>query len=54
MTRKRALVIFELVDESLDESNDHIAEELLAWFKNDAVSVPWVRDVKAVQITEEE
>jgi hypothetical protein len=51
--KKRAIVILELVDESLAQRNDLVAQELLAWFKEDAVSAPWVRDVKAVKIEEE-
>jgi hypothetical protein len=51
--KKRAIVILELIDESLGQRNDLIAQELLAWFKEDAVSAPWIRDVKAVQIEEE-
>jgi len=51
--RKRAIVILELVDESLGQRNDLIAQELLAWFKEDAVSAPWIKDVKSVQIEEE-
>lgn len=53
MRKKRAIVILELIDESLVERNDLLAQELLAWFKEDAVSAPWIRDVKAVQIEEE-
>jgi hypothetical protein len=53
MKKKRAVVILELVDESLEQENDLIAQELLAWFKEDAVSAPWIKDVKAVQIEEE-
>ena len=51
--RKNAIVILELVDESLGQRNDLIAQELLAWFKEDAVSAPWIKDVKSVQIEEE-
>ena len=53
LRRKRAIVILELVDESLGQGNDLIAQELLAWFKEDAVSAPWIREVTAVKIEEE-
>ena len=50
MTRKKAVITVELVDESLENSNDAIAEELLKWFRDEAVPAPWVKDVKKVVV----
>lgn len=53
MKRKKAVIIVELVDESAEVSNDNIAKDLMNWFREDAVSVPWVKDVKGVTVKEE-
>lgn len=53
MKRKKAVIIVELVDESAEVSNDDIAKDLMNWFREDAVSVPWVKDVKGVTVKEE-
>lgn len=53
MKRKKAVIIVELVDESAEVSNDDIAKDLMNWFREDAVSVPWVKDVKSVTVKEE-
>jgi hypothetical protein len=47
---KVAVVTVELVDASITESNDAIAEELVDWFKNEAVPAPWVKEVKKVVV----
>ena len=49
---KTAIITVELVDESVEKSNDAIAEELLKWFKDEAVPAPWVKDVKKVVVQE--
>jgi hypothetical protein len=53
LKRKKAVVIVELVDESAGDRNDNIAKDLMNWFREDAVSVPWVKDVKGVTAKEE-
>jgi len=53
MKRKRATITVELVDESIEEPNKKIAQELLEWFHEDAVSIPWVRDVKDITVEDE-
>ena len=53
MKRKKAVIIVELVDESAEVSNDDIAKDLMNWFREDAVSIPWVKDVKGVTVKEE-
>ena len=52
MTRKKAVITVELVDESIANSNEAIAEDLLKWFRDEAVPAPWVKDVKKVVVQE--
>jgi hypothetical protein len=52
MTKKKAVITFELVDESIANSNEAIAKELLKWFRDEAVPAPWVKDVKTVVVQE--
>ena len=47
---KRAIITLELVDESVENSNSAIAEELLEWFKEEAVPAPWVKEIKKVVV----
>jgi hypothetical protein len=53
MKRKKAVIIVELVDESSEEENSKIAHELLDWLREDAVSIPWVRNVEDVTVKNE-
>ena len=48
MKRKRAIITVELVDESIEEADEKIERELLDWFREDAISIPWVKDVKDI------
>jgi hypothetical protein len=48
--RKKAVVTFELVDESVEETDKRIEEELRNWLQEDVVTIPWVRDVKDVSV----
>jgi hypothetical protein len=50
MKVKRAVVTFELVDESSKESNEKLARELFEWFTKGEVFIPWVKDVKNVKV----
>jgi len=52
MTKKKAVITVELVDESAVNSNETIAEDLLKWFQEEAVPAPWVKDVKKVVVKE--
>ena len=52
MARKKAVITVELVDESVETSNSAITEEMLKWFRNEAVPAPWVKDVKKVVVQE--
>jgi hypothetical protein len=47
---KKAIIIVELVDESAIEDDEKIAQELLNWFREEAIYVPWVKDVKEVLV----
>ena len=53
MKRKKAVIIVELVDESSEEENSKIAQELLDWFREDSVSIPWVKNVEDVTVKNE-
>ena len=53
MKRKKAVIIVELVDESSEEETSKIAQELLDWLREDAVSIPWVRNVEGVTVKNE-
>ena len=53
MKKKKAVVTVELVDESSEEENSKIAQELLDWFREDAVSIPWVKKVEDVTVKDE-
>jgi len=50
MKRKMAIIKAELVDESITERNEKIVQELLNWFREFAISVPWVKDVKNITV----
>jgi len=47
---KKAVIVAELIDESLGSTNDIIAEDLLKWFQEEAVPAPWVKNVKTVVV----
>jgi hypothetical protein len=48
MKRKTAIITIELVDESIEETNEKIKQELLDWFQEDSTSIPWVKNVKNI------
>ena len=47
---KREIITVELVDESFAHSNGAIADELLKWFRDEAVPAPWVKEIKTVVV----
>jgi len=49
MKRKTAIISVELVDESIEETNDKIKQELLDWFQ-DSTYIPWVKSVKNITV----
>jgi hypothetical protein len=49
---KKAIISVELVDESVETSNSAIVGEMLEWFRDEAVPVPWVKDIKKVVVQE--
>ena len=53
MKKKMAIIMFELVDESMEERNEKIMQELRNWFRQDAVSIPWAKEVKNIIVKEE-
>jgi len=50
MMGKKAVITVELVDESVLSSNSAIAEELLSWFREEALPAPWVKEVKKIVV----
>jgi hypothetical protein len=48
--RKKAIITVELVDEGVTSSNSAIAEEMLQWFRDQALPAPWVKEVKAIKV----
>jgi len=50
MKRKKALITVKLVDESIMESNASIAKELMDWFQESTVSIPWVKEVETIVV----
>jgi len=50
MKRKMAIITVELVDESIVETDEKIEEELLEWFREDVISIPWVKAVKDITL----
>jgi hypothetical protein len=53
MKKKKAVITVELVDESSEEKNSKIAQELLDWFREDAILIPWVKKVEDVTVKDE-
>jgi hypothetical protein len=52
MKRKKAIITIELVDESILEADKEIERELLEWFRDDAIHIPWFKDIKNITITD--
>jgi len=53
MKKKMAIVMFELVDESMEERNEKIVQEMRNWFREDAVSIPWIKEIRDIIVKEE-
>jgi hypothetical protein len=47
------MIVFELVDEGVEERNEKILQELRNWFREDVVSIPWVNEIKDIIVKEE-
>ena len=47
---KKAVILVELVDESVGTSNLTIREDLLKWFREEAVPAPWVKEVRTITV----
>ena len=48
-----AVIVFELVNESLEERNEKVVQELRNWFHEDAVSIPWVKEIRDIIVKEQ-
>ena len=54
MKRKLAIMIFELVEEASEEKDDVIRKQLVEWFREDNVSMPWIKELKSIVVKEEQ
>jgi hypothetical protein len=54
MKRKLAIMVFELVEEAAEEKNDVIRKQLAEWFREDNVSMPWIKELKSITVKEEQ
>jgi hypothetical protein len=54
MKRKMAVITVELVDESIEDTNENIAKELITWFREELLMMPWVRQVRTVAVREQD
>jgi hypothetical protein len=52
MKKKMAIIMFELIDESMEERNEKIVQELRNWFREDAVFIPWTKEIKGITVQE--
>jgi hypothetical protein len=52
LKKKKAVITVELVVESAAEDDEKIVMELFEWFREDAIYVPWVKDVKDIIVKE--
>jgi len=52
MKRKLVIIVAELVDEAAEEKDSIIKQQLAEWFQEDAVSIPWVKELKSIVIQE--
>ena len=50
MKRKIAIIKVELVDECVEKRNEKIAQEMLNWFREETVFIPWVKSVRNITI----
>jgi hypothetical protein len=50
MKMKKAIITVELVEESVKEADEKIAKELIKWLREDAIFIPWVKEVKGVTV----
>ncbi|MEM1539640.1 MAG: hypothetical protein QXW82_07645 [Candidatus Bathyarchaeia archaeon] len=53
MKRKIAVITIELVEESFGSTNEEIKQEFIEWFRENAFQMPWVKEVRSVEIREE-
>ena len=47
---KKALIIVELLEECDEISNSEVAEEMLRWFREEALAASWVKKFICVEV----
>jgi len=53
MSRRKAIITVELIDESIQEADETITSELFDWFSEDNNVIPWVKGVKQIVLKDE-
>jgi hypothetical protein len=47
-------MVVELVDEANEEKDDFVEKQLIEWFQEDTITMPWVKELKSITIKEEQ
>ena len=53
MKKKMATIMFELVDESMEELNERTVQELRNWVGENAVPILWTKEIRGITVKEE-
>jgi hypothetical protein len=49
---KKAIIIIDLIEESIEEANDQIEKQILAELVDEMLIIPWLAKVEKVTVTE--
>ena len=52
MKTKRAIIIVNLIEESVENANEEIEKTILQELRNDLLIVPWVESIEKVTVIE--
>jgi hypothetical protein len=52
MMRKKALIVFSLVEESAEKANEEIEREIFEELSKGLPKIPWFKEVEKVTVTE--
>lgn len=50
---KKAIIVISLVEESAERTNEEIKRDIIEDFSKEPASIPWIKKVDKVTITEE-
>jgi hypothetical protein len=48
--RKKAIIVFSLVDESADKANEEIEKEILEELSKEPSRIPWAKEIEKVTV----